>query len=386
MDVSTKQKEVLTRFPATRREIAEDLDISLRAVRYRMNALEEKGYDFSRDSDGVWSYHNGEEWSEEGIEQEKELMEEKEREEEEPWRVNSYEKAQATKEVHNTLTEIEKEIKEALNNTSPINSSYELSEGHSTLVIPRTDDHFGAKVSDRSINDEFTTEIAKERVNKVIDDAVREAKERGDVEEVILGLFGDHVEGENIYPNQNAKLDEFLREQIREASTTYVKQIEKLSEEFDNVKVVTCPGNHGRTSGLTNADDIVFDQIEIGLQWLDVENVEFVSSNKAYVEFDIREHDAYARHGQDALKHASTSSGDDRWLNWKEESNFDVAYHGHHHELRLEPVGYSQVFQCGTIVPPSLFVNSIGATGIPRAFYHFSTDENIVDQMKILEF
>jgi len=73
-------------------------------------------------------------------------------------------------------------------------------------------------------------------------------------------------------------------------------------------------------------------------------------------------------------------------MNWKEDSDFHLAYHGHHHQLRLEPVGHGQVFQCGTLVPPSLFVNKIGSTGLPRAMYHFTTDDNPVEDLNVIEF
>jgi len=371
-----KQQDVLELLPNTRQDIADELGISYRAVRYRMNSLEEAGYDFERDGNNVWSVSGMSDREEEEPQRDTEVK-----------RINTYDKAQATKDVNNSLLEIEKEIKEAVEKVPHYDTDFETTEGNSTLVIPRSDDHFGAKIQERSVNEEFTTEIAKQRISETIDSAISASQEREEyVEDVVLGLFGDHIEGESIFNNQVAHLDQFLREQIKEASTFYVNQIEKLSKEFENVKVVTCPGNHGRTSGVTNADDIVFDWIQTGLQWKEVGNVEFVESNGKYVDFNIRGYSGYARHGTDALKHASTSSGDDRWMNWKEESPFDVGYHGHHHELRMEPVGHSQVFQCGTPVPPSLFVNSIGETGKPRTMYHFTTDENVIEGLDIIEF
>lgn len=400
--LTPKQQAVYDCLPETRKNIAEHLGISRRSVRYRMDAIEEDTpIEFERDSDGVWCVSGS------SLEEDEELPSEDEETEqhgytqaEEPsngraeegrntevLRENTYEKAQATKEINNELLEIEREIKQAIQDVPHYNTDFERTKGNSTLVIPRSDDHFGAKVESRSVNAEFTTEIAKDRIEHTIDSAISSAHDREEyVEDVVLGLFGDHIEGEYIFNNQIAHLDEFLREQIKEASTFYVNQIEKLCHEFENVKVVTCPGNHGRTSGVTNADDIVFDWIQTGLQWKDVDNVEFVESNGKYVEFNIRDFDGYARHGTDALKHASTTSGDDRWMNWKEESPFDIAYHGHHHELRVEPVGHSQVFQCGTPVPPSLFVNSIGETGKPRTMFHFTTDEKVIEGLDILEF
>ena len=386
-DLTSKQKQVIDLLPASKYDIASELKVSPNTSKTHIEALRNKGIDVEYDFDSGQYFLD--DFTQESVESNR-----NEERNLEPQRINSYHKAQKTKEVNNTLTEIELEIKEALEDCPIYTTDFSNSPSKSTLVIPHSDSHFGAKIQKRSINHEFTTEIAKQRVNELVDDAIGRAKERGDVEDVVFGLFGDLIEGENIFPNQIAKLDEFLREQIHIAAVTYVNQIEKLSNEFDNVKIVTCPGNHGRTSGVTNADDIVFDEIELGLKWKELDNVEVIRSNGKYVNFYVRDYKAYARHGQDALSHASTSSGNNRWMNWKEESRedteddrqFDVAYHGHHHQLRLEPVGHSQVVQCGTPVPPSLFVNSIGETGIPRVMYHFTTDERYFDDICQMSF
>lgn len=381
VQITSKQKSVLEEMPGSRKEVANSLNITERSVRYRQKALEDKGYRFERDSDGVW--RNVTDEMKEGYKEQQEHYRDTE-----PKRINTYEKAQATKEINNALTQIEKDYKEALEDRPLHYTDFDRKDGNSTLVIPRTDDHFGARINKRSVNEEYTTPIAKERVNYIIDHAIEKAKERGDVEEVVLGLFGDHIEGENVFPNHKAKIEKFVREQIKIVSSTYLNQIQKLSDEFEHVKIVTVPGNHGSLGkgSISNADDIVFDQIDMGLDLLDMDNVTMEYSNGSYINFDIRGHSAYARHGQDALKHASTSSGDDRWMNWKEDSDFAIAYHGHHHQARMEPVGHGQVFQCGTPVPPSLFVDSIGETGIPRVLYHFTTDEKLVEDMQIIEY
>jgi DNA-binding Lrp family transcriptional regulator len=54
------QVEVLTLLPGKRRDIAEELGISLRAVRGRMDGIESNGGRFSRDEDGLWHW-SGEE-------------------------------------------------------------------------------------------------------------------------------------------------------------------------------------------------------------------------------------------------------------------------------------------------------------------------------------
>jgi len=344
-----KQKEVLDLMPNSREFIAEELNISRRSVRYRMNALEKKGYEVERDSDGVWGIV-GESDTENEEKTERSEEKTKPRRNASVKRINTYDNAQATKDINNALLDIEKQVVEAVNKVPVDYPEFENSENSSTLVIPRSDDHFGVKVEGRSVNSDYSTPIARERVNYVINDAIEKARKRGDVENVVMPILGDVIDGENVYPGHEVNLQDFMNDQIKKASSVYINQIQKLSEEFEHVKIPLCPGNHANIGTISNADDIIYNQLEMGVELLGIDNVSFVRDNSAYVEFTIRGYDGYGRHGDDALEHASTSSGDDRWMNWKEDSDFDVAYHGHHHQLRLEPVGHGQVFQCGTII------------------------------------
>ena len=59
-ELTPKQNDVLGLLPDTRRNIAEELGISIRAVRYRMEAMEDEGMMFQRDSDGTWRNVTGE--------------------------------------------------------------------------------------------------------------------------------------------------------------------------------------------------------------------------------------------------------------------------------------------------------------------------------------
>jgi len=68
-NLSPKQKEVYDKLPDTRNNIAEELEISARAVRYRMNAMENhSGIQFERNENGIWSVSEGSEsiYSEDG--------------------------------------------------------------------------------------------------------------------------------------------------------------------------------------------------------------------------------------------------------------------------------------------------------------------------------
>lgn len=73
--LTAKQEGVLNELPATRDEISNELGISRRAVRYRMNSIEEDfDYEFYMDSDDVW--HEGSVDGEDGASLEEEVVDE----------------------------------------------------------------------------------------------------------------------------------------------------------------------------------------------------------------------------------------------------------------------------------------------------------------------
>ena len=367
-ELTNSQISVLERLPDTRNSIAEDLDITSRSVRYRMEALEDKGYTFSMGSDYVWRIES--------------------RPEEEPERTNTYHRSTVKKELNNVLVEIERDIKELVNSSPPTVSEV-TDGGEATLVIPHSDSHIGAEVDGRNGEGSYSSDVAVDRISDHVDQSIHRARERGDVEHVEYVLMGDIVDGEDIYPNHNLSLRDTLQEQIRIATGTLLDQIKKLSDEFETVGVRCIGGNHGRISknSTSNADSILYDFLDVAVSNDDsLDNVMFQkSTNGQYVNFDVRGHTFHVRHGQDSLSHIGTSSGKRRWLEWKDVYRFDVGLRGHYHTVKREPVGRGvPIFQTGSPCPPSLFAESLGESGVPSGMYLFVTDDVVDEEMRMV--
>lgn len=379
-DITPKQKEVLEKLSDTRPSIAEKLNISPRAVRYRMNKLEEKGFKFERDSEGEWSVvhspiNDGEEI----------------RNDTDPWRVNSYDKAQQTKEIHNTLTELEEEIKLALSNTDPVVSEYERNEGNATLVLPHSDSHVGAIIEERYGVDFYSAEEAKEVIEEYFDRCIQSARERGGVEDVVLILNGDHLDGEGVYAAQRHEQEDTLRDQQKKAGRCYIEQILKLSKEFEQVWVYCVPGNHGNISkrSTTNADMMLFDFVETALDYSPVENVNMEKAGAGgFINFDVRGWDYHARHGQDFLEHVGTSSGKNRVKDkYMTYDGFDVLLRSHYHKIKYETIGDEvPIVMTGSPAPPSTFAESQGEDGGCCAVHWFTTDEAVIEDFQPMRF
>jgi DNA-binding transcriptional ArsR family regulator len=373
MDVTPKQQAVLDQLPATRDDIASKLDISYRAVRYRMEKMEDKhGMKFERDGNNVWSVSNEEPYEV--------------REEEEPMRVKSHNKAQLTKDINDSLTELEKEVKEVLNNTDPVVNDYERTSGSSTLVLPHSDSHIGAVVQDRVDVDFYSSDEAEDSIIEYFDRGIHASRERGDVEDVVVIMNGDHLDGEGIYPSQRHEQDDNLRDQLKKGGRIYIEQFLKLSEEFESVSVYCVPGNHGRLDheSTTNADDMLYDFIESGLHYSPADNIHMERAGPAgFKIFDIRGWKYFCRHGQNFLQHVGTSSGIRKAQDWWMTHQYDVGIRSHYHTVLYETIGEDvPVIMTGSPAPASTFAEKRGGAGGRTGVFWFTTDKQRIEDFQ----
>lgn len=372
-DITPKQKQVLELMPDTRENIADELGISRRACRYRMKTLEEDhGYEFYMTSDNVWH--------------EREPEDDNSKRSEEPRRINSYNKAQATKEIHNELTELEKQVKQALNNTEPVTTQYNRSDSGSTLILPHSDAHVGSVVQGRYDVDYYGAEEAREAIREFVDKGIAHANRRDDVEDVVFVLNGDMCDGEGVFSSQRHKQEDNVRDQLRKAGNTYIEQILKLSDEFEHVNVQCVPGNHGRLDheSTTNFDMMLYDFIETALHYSDADNVNINKAGPAgVVQFSVRGWDYLARHGQKYLNHVGTSNGQKRVQDDYMAYDFDILLRSHYHKTLIERIGDEiPVVMTGSPSPPSTFAESQGASGGSCGIFWFTTEDKVMEDIE----
>jgi len=179
-----------------------------------------------------------------------------------------------------------------------------------------------------------------------------------------------------------------------------VDVIRTLAEHFPAVVVVCQHGNHGElrakgSSHEANADDLLYDAIDLALRQSDLENVQLITNHvDTHIEFEMRGHRGYMIHGQDSMDHIGTNSAKKRWFAWLIQSGdrhgdngWDVGYMGHYHQLKVEPVAGRSVFQGGSLQPAGDYETSLGiAPGRPGAWTHTVSDEEAVEQIKPIYF
>lgn len=363
-------KEIIAANPETSHDIADVMDISISYVYDLVEALRRKGIDVQQDADGRYYVPQTVDDTQTAVAGEAIQT--------------SGRKASVTREVKKLLAEMEYELTRDLERLEPaIEPDGPVhTEGGTDIIIHRTDDHFGELVMNQHGDEVFNSEIAKERVHKVFDrtmeiaDARTAMGEELDAAHLLLG--GDIVTGEDIYEGQGHEIDLTLQEQIEMAGNVYVEQIRRLSERFPSVQVVCQPGNHGRlgSGNPTNSDGILYSMLDKVVRESDMDNVTFLQSSRSYyIDFTIRDWDAHLRHGHDSsLEHIGTSAGKQRWLTWLVDHGFDVAFRGHYHLYKEEPISGKPVHMGGSIVPQTEFEESHALSGRPVAAVHGATD------------
>lgn len=360
--------------PATSKEIADDLGVTVSYVWDIAQNLRRKGLDVSQNSKGEYFVPG---------------LHESERAPSytEARRMTSESKATKTRKAKKFLTDLEAVLQRRLEHTEPatFDGGIPRTDGSQDLIIPRSDDHFGQVIINEDGNEVFNSEIAEQRVQRIFDETMATAEQKRamgvDFDAVHLLLLGDIVTNEAIYDGQAHEIDENIQEQIARASRVYTEAIAELAESFPYVQVIATGGNHGefRTGGASqgaNADDILYDALDLATRSAGYENVQFVQSKAAhYVNGQIRGWNVHMRHGHDAsLEHIGTSAGKQRWQQWLLDHDFDVAFRGHYHNLKEEPVDGVPVYMAGTIVPQSGYEESMAMGGRPAVAIHGATD------------
>jgi len=365
-ELSENERTVVQMLPATSAEISEGLNCEPSYARDLIASLREKGHEI-QNRDGVYGVYSDAAGT--------------------SGTASPSEKAQITRKFREKIAEVEEEVASSLEGMAAPTSGVEPKIGDGDLVLHRTDDHFGDEVTDESGDVVFNSEIAERRVRDYFATAQQfvEQHEGGgmDIDRAHLLLGGDLVTNESIYEGQAHDIDENLFEQMDRVTNVYFEQIQNMSEDMEAVNVVCQGGNHGElrapnSSESANADDIVYMMLDKMVRESDIDNVTFRRTESPYyINFQMRDWNAHLRHGHgSSLEHIGTSAGKQRWGNWLIEHDFDVAFRGHYHMVKEEPVAGIPVHMGGTLSATGDFEESQAMSGRPASSMHIATDNH----------
>lgn len=295
--------------------------------------------------------------------------------------------------ITNTANTYLKQLEREVKNTETPEIEYEepeYSDEGVTAIIHETDPHFSAHVKNREGETIYDTDTAANATYNAFNWYRSEMMGNygSRIDEIILLLGGDLVEGENIYEGQAHKVEGKLDEQIRVARQTYYDMITHLKASYPAVpiKIVCVSGNHGDlpVTSSSNADDIIYSQLEDLVSISSMDGIKFVRANRSDgVCFNYRGWKGYLTHGEHYRPHIGTSSPQSDWLATKDQLGFDVGFRGHYHNQKQENVNGTPVYMTNSRKPGDDYTDKISVYGVTGNAIYFATDDEPVSEVKV---
>jgi len=374
-DLTDRQAELIHHLPGGSETLAEEMCISRSRVRAVICQIRDKGIDIPYDRESKTFYLEGEE---------------------KVRRVSIKHTGTKTREANDYVTELEKTILRRLASTDELVAPQNPEPGNEDMVVHFTDLHVGDVVENEHGQEIYNTQIATEVVETVTKNTLKLKETMGRVAEfdtLHVCYGGDMITNENIYDGQAFDIESMLADQMTTAVKALANQLKSFSEQFETVNVICQPGNHGKTraSGVSkqaNMDLVSYRWLKDRIAESPYNNLNFkISEATWYKTFDLRggQWTGFLTHGQDSLKHADSTAASSRdWRGWLNKFGFDIAYRGHYHESRREPIQNGPfVFESPSPKPAGEFADRIGQPSTPSdakrlATVHGSSDKRPV--------
>lgn len=216
------------------------------------------------------------------------------------------------------------------------------------MVVLLSDLHIGATFD--SVFGKFDTDIARERIDKLLSDVINLQRLHNSKNCYVLSL-GDQISG-IIHKTIQVTNRENVVEQIKIATEIISNFCYALSFHFENVTVISVSGNHSRlTSNKDNAihDDRMDDIISwaVGLILNDVDNIKVVDDNidTSIAVFEIRGKTYVATHGD----YDGFNRGDTQKLVSMIRKFPEAWFTGHMHTIAVDEVNEIKMIRGGSL-------------------------------------
>lgn len=257
-------------------------------------------------------------------------------------------------------------------------------EGLSALLV-LSDLHIGEviKVNGKTV---FDLQIAHDGLFSIIEQFIAARELDGyDIDECVVLLAGDIIDGEMIYPGQSFDTTDHAFGQLKDGSLMIWKALTRLSEVFPVVKVYCVPGNHGRTTKLhhqmSNWDNVLYFGLQLMANMAGT-NIEVHTPMQMWIDFKIRNYTVHARHI--GVVQASTAGPAKKVLTWMDGHNADLMFFGHYHQPEMYSMGHRRIFKNGSLPPANDFAEMLGFQDGTGQWMVGITDANSVAFSKIL--
>lgn len=255
-----------------------------------------------------------------------------------------------------------------------------INEG-SSIGIVLSDTHIG------KVTKFFDSTVFRNRILSITD-KLGALELPSDVQEIVLILAGDMLEGEDIYASQAHHIEFCVLDQVQHAVDALWSLAVNLREVFKiPVRFVTCPGNHGRmsksASEKSNWDNVIYQTLKyMSIAWGDTYlNVD--CNFEAFYVFPIQDKQVMIYHH--GTKHLGTPAMQVKVAGWIEDKKFDLAIHGHWHHLNFDSQFGRMVIKNGSLPGADDLAERMGVGEPPRQAWFLVRQNEPVGQFGCFE-
>lgn len=179
-----------------------------------------------------------------------------------------------------------------------------------SLVVHFSDTHFGCNIESSELNNlnEFNWTIAARRSAFLMDQVVTYKPQYRENTELVMLINGDIIAG--VIHDQEWAVD-LLTTQFAGAISIFSQAISYAAQNFNKIRVICTPGNHGRAMHKTSKDralthkwDSYENMIYVALREIfkdKYDNVEFIIPECPYAIVDIQGHKFLITHGDTVI-------------------------------------------------------------------------------------
>jgi len=244
--------------------------------------------------------------------------------------VTSAEKREARQSADLWLKELVEFSEREIGHIGGVIASRAVRSDNTSLVVVLSDTHYGKHT------ESFNLKTAQERMRSIPTE-IYNAINPG-IDEVLLVLAGDMVEGEDIYATQNNHIECPVFEQAQICSQSIWETILLFRQLFDcRVRVETCPGNHGRMSKTANEksnwDNVVYHTLRVIAHLHGDDEIVINANFNNFVTFPVKDKVGMAFHK--GVKHDGTPAMQLKIAGWDKAKQFDFMVHGHWHRWHI---------------------------------------------------
>lgn len=244
--------------------------------------------------------------------------------------ITAAEKREAREDVASWLQDAVKFAQEEMPSLAMLQRSAGVQSQESSLVICLSDTHFGKHTK------KYNLEIARQRILSIPENIYRSA--RPSVDEVVVCLVGDMVEGEDIYATQNNHIEVPVIDQTTAAAEAIWQMLVLTNNLFNcPVRVEVAPGNHGRMSKTANEksnwDNILYFILKVMAEMNGNSDIVVNMNYDEFLTFPVKDRVGLLYHK--GVKHTGTPAMKVKLAGWAVSKGFDFLVHGHWHNFQI---------------------------------------------------